>query len=275
MYLLLAGITERTNPRRARHVHPGHELLVVASGEGSQLGARGEEPCSSGDIFVFPAGIPHMSYAGPGKAFTCLVVQHDPGDFADVSPGDGGEQILAGIAGRALRDHRLRVRPATSTRTIALLDRALAEWRSDAAGGRCLARALVMEALVQIGRDQQLGLVPADPDASATRHIESACSYLDQYWMQPVRIDDLVALGPLGRSQLLARFKAATGQTVGQRLLEARLREARRMLRAGGTTMLDIALASGFGSQSHFNHQFRRVHGCSPRAWRGAGRREA
>jgi len=67
--------------------------------------------------------------------------------------------------------------------------------------------------------------------------------------------------------QFLARFRSVTGSTVGQMLLRIRLREAQRMMREGRHNLLETALACGFGSQSHFNHRFRRATGLSPRAW--------
>lgn len=267
MLLMRATIDERSNPHRARHVHAGHELLAVAEGGGNQLSVRGEEPCRTGDVFVFPAGQPHMSHADRGQAFACWVVQHEPGDFADGAPGDGGERLLQGVAATAVADNRLRLRPTTRARVSALLARAVGEWLHGAAGARCAARALVMEALVAIVRDPGAAVAERDPVAPGDRHVDAALRWLEQYWMQPVRIADLVALGPLGRSQLLARFRARAGRSVSDALLDIRVREAQRMLNAGGGSMLDIALACGFGSQSHFNHRFKRATGLGPRAW--------
>lgn len=267
MQLMRAAIDERSNPHRARHTHAGHELLVVAEGAGRQLSVRGEEPCSPGDVFLFPAGQPHMSYAGRGQSFACLVVQHEPGDFADVAPGDGGERLLAGIAAAAQGDNRLRLRPAVRAKVGGLMARAVGEWVQGGPGSRCAARALVMEAIVAVVRDPGAAVRAPDPVEPGDRHVDAALRWLEQYWMQPVRIADLVALGRLGRSQFLARFRARTGRSVVDALLEIRVREAQRMLNAGGGSMLDTALACGFGSQSHFNHRFKRATGLSPRAW--------
>jgi AraC-like DNA-binding protein len=267
MLLMRAEIDAQANPHRTRHRHVGHELLVMDHGRGSQLTVRGQEPCATGDVFIFPAGQPHMSYAAAGESFACLVLQTDPGDLADGTATDGGARLFAVLAEHATSDNRLRVRPATKTRMRGLLARALEEWQSPRTGSRCAARALVMEALVTLSRDPSLGLND-DTDPAAEHHIESARRWIDQYWMQPIRIADLVALGSLERSQFLARFRASTGTTVGAALLATRLREAKHLLAESDASMLDIALGCGFGSQSHFNHRFRNAENCSPRAWR-------
>lgn len=261
-------IHERSNPRMARHVHPGHELLVVAEGAGKQLTATGVEPCRTGDVFVFPAHLPHMSYCAPGQSFTCLVLQQAPGDFADASPGDGGGHLLAILAAGARQDNRLPVRPTVSTQVRGWMERAVGEWRSAERGARCAARAWVMQALVALARDPRISAPPPDRGEAADRHVDAAVNWLARYWMQPVRISDLVALGQLGRSQFLARFRARTGQTPVAALLATRLREAQRLMREDpGRDLLGVALACGFGSQSHFNHRFRAALGSSPRAW--------
>jgi AraC-like DNA-binding protein len=271
MYLERAEIDERSNPRKARHVHRGHELLAITGGPGVQLTAAGEEPCAHQDVFVFPAGVAHMSHAAPGQAYACLVLQCEPGDFADGTTGDGGAGLLGRIAERSRARNRLHLRPATRTVVRSCLERALAEWRSSAPGARCAGRALVMEALVAVVRDPLFSDAPPPDEVDAgDAHVDAVRRWLEQYWMRPVAIADLVALGRLGRSQLLARFRARTGRSIGEELLAIRVRAAQGLLKEGGGSMLDIALTCGFGSQSHFNHRFKRVTGMSPRAWRDA-----
>jgi AraC-like DNA-binding protein len=41
-------------------------------------------------------------------------------------------------------------------------------------------------------------------------------------------------------------------------------------MREGRLNLLDVALACGFGRQSHFNHRFKDATGLSPRAWLAA-----
>jgi AraC-like DNA-binding protein len=270
MHLARHPIDDRSNPRKARHVHPGAEMLVIDGGPGVQLTAAGEEDCEDNDVFVFAPGVSHLSYCRPGQSFACLVLQSEPGDFADGASGDGGGGLLTRIAETARAHNRLRLRPATKSVVRSCMEQALAEWRSNAPGARCAGRASVMAALVAVVRDPYFneGDLVADDEADpGDRHVDEVVRWIEQYWMRPVAIAELVALGRLGRSQLLARFRARTGKTVGEALLAARVGAAQGMLREGDGTMLDIALTCGFGSQSHFNHRFKDVTGLSPKAW--------
>lgn len=248
-----------TNPARMRHVHDDIELAVISRGRGLQLVGDAEEACAAGEVFIFPVGCRHMSATGPDQHFLLLAMNVLPSEL----PGEAGS-MLAGLARRAERGCKLPVRPSTGQRVAAMLHRAFREWSSSALGSRSAAVALAMESVVALARD-----VADEPSVASAgdQHVATAVRWLEDYWMGEIGIADLVALGPLARSQFLARFRAVNGCTVGDMLLRIRLREAQRMMREGRHNLLEIALACGFGSQSHFNHRFKRATGLSPRAW--------
>jgi AraC family transcriptional regulator len=69
----------------------------------------------------------------------------------------------------------------------------------------------------------------------------------------------------------LARaFKAALGQSPHRYVLTRRIERARELLRNTTMPVVDVAMASGFSSQSHLSHWFLRQVGVSPAAYRRA-----
>ena len=67
----------------------------------------------------------------------------------------------------------------------------------------------------------------------------------------------------------LARaFKAALGQSPHRYVLVRRIERARELLRNTAMPVVDVAMASGFSSQSHLSHWFLRLVGVSPAAYR-------
>jgi AraC family transcriptional regulator len=66
----------------------------------------------------------------------------------------------------------------------------------------------------------------------------------------------------------LRTFERVTGLTPHQYLRRARLRHAATRLVEESGKVLDVALESGFGDVSNFNHAFRAEFGVSPRAFR-------
>jgi AraC family transcriptional regulator len=67
----------------------------------------------------------------------------------------------------------------------------------------------------------------------------------------------------------LARaFKAAVGQSPHQYVLARRIERAKELLRNTDLPVVDVALSSGFSSQSHLSHWFIRQIGVSPAMYR-------
>jgi AraC family transcriptional regulator len=74
-----------------------------------------------------------------------------------------------------------------------------------------------------------------------------------------------VEISPL---YLARAFRAAIGQSPHQYVLTRRIERARELLRNTDMPVVDVALASGFSSQSHLAHWFVRQVGVSPAAYR-------
>jgi AraC family transcriptional regulator len=67
----------------------------------------------------------------------------------------------------------------------------------------------------------------------------------------------------------LARaFKSAVGQSPHQYVLARRIERAKELLRNTDLPVVDVALSSGFSSQSHLSHWFIRQVGVSPAVYR-------
>jgi AraC family transcriptional regulator len=63
-------------------------------------------------------------------------------------------------------------------------------------------------------------------------------------------------------------FKQSMGMTLTNYVAERRIEAAKKMLQETELPIAEIALRSGFSSQSHFTTSFRRVAGATPRAFR-------
>jgi len=91
---------------------------------------------------------------------------------------------------------------------------------------------------------------------------------------QPIRM--LAERAGMSMRTFQRRFEAATGDSVGEWLVKERLRLARDLLEKQVSTSLDdIAIACGFGTQATLRHHFRKRLGTSPAAYRNTfGQRE-
>jgi AraC family transcriptional regulator len=74
-----------------------------------------------------------------------------------------------------------------------------------------------------------------------------------------------VGVHPVHLSRTWKRFRQCS---VGDALRRLRIEEACRRLASGSDPIVEVALGLGFADQAHFSRTFRRMTGCTPRAWR-------
>lgn len=80
-------------------------------------------------------------------------------------------------------------------------------------------------------------------------------------------VSDVAAKLGLSSSQFSRAFKTSTGFPPHRWQLNHRIAKAQELMRYGGLTLSQIALATGFTEQSHFTRVFKKVVGVSPGAW--------
>ena len=84
---------------------------------------------------------------------------------------------------------------------------------------------------------------------------------------EDVSLTELAALVGRRPRQFSTLFHQAFGMTPHRYLIAARLAEAARLLTQGRSDISEIALRTGFCSQSHFAEAFRRAYGVTPRTY--------
>ncbi|QLE75442.1 helix-turn-helix domain-containing protein [Streptomyces rectiverticillatus] len=92
-------------------------------------------------------------------------------------------------------------------------------------------------------------------------------------WMQdnldrPLTVADIAAQAVMSPRTLARRFRAHTGTTPLQWLLNRRLQRARELLETTDLPMDRVAAAAGFGSTETLRHHFTRHIGTTPKSYR-------
>ncbi len=143
--------------------------------------------------------------------------------------------------------------------TLAL--RAYRELR--AAGVSPSAEGLVLELLA--------GLLPRTPERTAPSWIATVLEWIDTEYPSRLALTEIARQLRLHPVYVSRAFRTHTGQTVSERLAQARLRYAARRLAEPGAALADIAVDAGFADQSHFTKVFKRETGMTPGDYRAAG----
>jgi AraC family transcriptional regulator len=92
--------------------------------------------------------------------------------------------------------------------------------------------------------------------------------YLNASLASEISLGDLADLVNLSPNYFLSAFKKATGKTPHHLLTEMRVAKARELLSNPQMSIVNVALAVGFSSQSHFTTVFRRFVKTTPALYR-------
>lgn len=93
-------------------------------------------------------------------------------------------------------------------------------------------------------------------------------TYLQQNYMEPLRLEDLSKQFHLSEKYLSRYFKQHFHLTLTQYLMHLRLTHARHLLETGDLPVTEIALQSGFSNVSHFIRSFHAAFQMSPLQYR-------
>ena len=238
------------------HRHDFHQVLFPSLG---QMSLRfGKEPghVGSGRMAFVAAGVEHAYRAdGPNRI---LVADVPAGLTADDA--SGGLLVDVGPGAFFPLDSRL-ASLATALRT---------EVHGGGLGDPLVADALARYLVAAIRRaGEQTASRGTSP--SARRLARAAQEYLWTHYARPLSVAEVAAAVGASPAHLHRSFRAHTGTSLVAFVHQLRLERAATLLRETDLSVLEVAHAVGFASQSHLSRLFSRRFGCPPGRYR-AGR---
>jgi AraC family transcriptional regulator len=106
------------------------------------------------------------------------------------------------------------------------------------------------------------------PGGLPPHRLKAAFAYIDANLKESIRLCDLAKVAGLSPQHFCRMFKVSVGMTPHRYVTEQRVERAKDMLRDGSLSLVDVALETGFPSQSHFGCTFRKVTGMTPGRFR-------
>ncbi len=100
------------------------------------------------------------------------------------------------------------------------------------------------------------------------RRLQRVLDFIEARIAAEITLDDLAAEACLSPYHFARSFREATGLTPHRYVTERRVEAARQKLRFAHSSLVEIALDTGFGSQANFTRVFRKVTGMTPGHYR-------
>lgn len=267
----------RIDLEHAALVAPGshtHDFPTLAYFERSAPAVvAGGRPVAAGDVqLIAPGDVLTISDPVALAASGGWCVHFLPEAVDDAVPGAllswQAHPLLCAFARRAGGDVvRLSVPEAERAgwvERIRALDRELRE-RADGYREAALAHLV----LLLVGVARLAGTAVAGP---RDQLLTEVFTVIDRRYREPLSLRDVARAVSLSPGHLTTTVRRRTGRTVGEWIVERRMAHARRLLVETALSVEEVAIAVGVPDASYFARQFRRAHGLSPLAWRGAGR---
>lgn len=255
---------------KAAHIHALHEFFICTDAQGSQVPAGVKIRQKRGDVFCFPAGLPHYASGTPAAGGHVVMVAEEM--FAPEAYGDRDtHQTLRRIVSLAQRGrHPLPISKGTSAQVLRVAQEMAREVKLRKPGYEAAARCLLQEMLLHLRRDPEVG-AEITPRNHATRHeerIARVLRHIESHFMDEIRVADITALAAMSRSSLHASFRRIAGCTLVEHITRVRVRAAMRLLRESDATVMQVAMDCGFSTMSRFYDAFHRITGKTPRGIR-------
>lgn len=252
------------------HRHEFAELTLITAGSAAHVTAQGRYPITAGDVFYIPPEQPHgfADVRGLSLVNVLFLPKRLPEIPEEVRRMAGWQALFEsepkyrdaqGFAGH------LRLPPEELERVATLVRELDAETKRYAPGATALVEALFTQLAVRLARNYGAHASPAGRRLLA---VQKTIRHIEEKHADTVELNVLAKKAGMSLSTFKRAFKAVTGTSPIDYLLQVRLARACHLLRNADTSVTEAALAAGFGDGNYFARQFRARMGCTPREWR-------
>ena len=241
---------------------PGLDIVFVCAGTGIEGFEHGptlswlRALARQGVLIAGISGGPHvLASAGVLDGYRATIHwDHMPG-FAERFP-------KVALTGRLYEIDRDRITCSGGVAPLDLMHTLIAAWR-----GQELATAVsewfVQSEVREPDRSQRMALQQRFR-VSHPRLLD-VLAQMERQIEEPLEREALAARAGLSVRQLERLFRSYLGRTIGQHYLELRLLRARTLMQQTTLSVLEVAVATGFVSATHFSRCYSRRFGHAPR----------
>lgn len=253
-----------TNPKR--HFHPWWEILYIYSGERTFFYANRTLHITEGTFLCIAPGILHRAVNPAGEVCGLYNVF-----FADdgnaLSPNDGRFSLVSPLLESL--NPCIPLTAENHRQVSELFSQLGKELLSKNPGYGAMAWAKIIEVLTLAARQnaQSPGKILL-PDEATDPKTAAVLDYLNANYTSELTLEGVARRFKISPAHLSRLFKKTTHFNFVEYVNSLRISKACRLLTSTGDSVLNIALACGFGSVTQFGRCFKELTGTSPLKYR-------
>lgn len=261
-------VTLHYNANRLMHTHNVHEFYCCVSGRGLQHTSGADYSMKKGDLFFFPAEDPHIGNGIDSGKTKGLVLNLSERLFERNWVGDSDFlKVLDVLSKRAFAGkHRVELSAEGGAKVQQLLADIAREQAEQRGGFEGIIKTHIQQILMTIMRDRKMAdCFSGQSNVPVHRYrFNRVVRHVETQYMFPIKVEAMAKMAGLSRSHFHRLFKEEMGFTLLEYTNRIRVRAAEQMLAEQDRAILDVALACGFQSLSHFYYVFKKLTGRSP-----------
>jgi len=252
------------------HYHPDYELIYMVQGSGKRFVGDSVENFQAGDLIFIGPDVPHVwksdeeYYQGvKGVNTEVIVIQ-----FKNEALGKGFFSLPELKEIKSILDlsnRGLKVLGKTKQCIISEM------WKIINLNGIARITSL-LEILNYLTHTNEVSPLLAVPykkmhNDRGSEKLNKVFDFVSSNFQKSIQLDDIAQLANMSKTAFCRFFKLKTTKTFNQYLTDVRVSYACELLMNSDLTIAQIAVASGYNSQSLFNRQFKALKGASPREY--------
>ena len=227
------------------HGHDFYELEIISGGEIKTTFNGRQMVAERGDVFLMTPQDLHEYYEGKGAKIYKLQFN------GDAIPDELRMKIID------MKSRHLRPSVEVISETVSLLE----AMQGEAAKKSAKITSRLLECVLLLVTEE---ISDGVTGRTGERDMQRALFYIHEHFKESPTLSEVASILPLDPRYFCRRFKEYTGKTYKEYLTGLKLRFARRLVLSSNMPIVLVAETAGFGTQSHFNKEFKREFGASP-----------
>lgn len=220
-----------------RHDHECANINLTLAGSFRETVGKHPQECESASLLVKPPGESHGNKYGLNGAH-CLIVELAPTRLDDIRSLTNLFDSPAHIRGGTLSVSAKRI---------------YQEFRQRIDGFELIIEGLILEMIGETARQKNFRNLATPP-----RWLKEAQELIHQHFAEKLSLYGVANTIQVNPSHLARTFRKYYHCSIGEYVRRLRIEYAAREMLESDLSLAEIALASGFSDQSHFNHEFKR-----------------